>query len=75
MQPLIYSLTDDGEGMPCRESNQSPDRFLSLVCLNALLLLPSLICHAPLAPANRFLPLDAAELALGYKPSLTANSA
>ncbi len=28
---------------------------------NALFLLPSLICHAALAPADRFLALDASE--------------
>jgi hypothetical protein len=40
-----------------------------------LLFLPSFICQAPFAPANRFFPLDAAEFALGNKPSLSPDSA
>jgi len=61
--------------MSCWISLRSPDRFLSLVRLNALFLLTSLVCHAPLAPANRFLALNATELALGNEPSLAADRA
>jgi hypothetical protein len=52
-----------------------PDRSTSLVRPNTLLLLPSFICHAPFAPANRFFALDATQFAFGNKPPLAANCA
>ena len=73
----MFSSTIFGTGMkvPCNPLPLSGSFDPVLIRSDTCFFLPSLICQAAFAPADRFLALDTTQFAFGNKPSLAADCA